>query len=147
MNQRTTWSRRPRGFSIVAVLPAETIFAIDIIYGIFMMLVPTVIAAVLSEPIVHLSWKRIDWHPAYVAVFVVPYGVWLLALLVFPIHGKSMSNFVVEVGSITLAVPVALLIHALLGRRISTRWGVAGVVCAVSVVALVAYFAVSPLPE
>jgi hypothetical protein len=120
----------------------------DLLAGILMIwITPAVIAVVISAPIVYLSRNRVDWHPAYLIAFVVPFVLWLLAPLLFPSHGKSMTNFAVEVGAITLSLPIILLFRAILGRSISKRLGVVGVIGMTCAVALVVYFAVPPLPE
>jgi hypothetical protein len=105
------------------------------------------IAAVLSAPVVLFSRKRIHWRRYELLVFVIPFAIWFSLCGFTGIRSKTLSNAAIEPAMFSLAVPIAALVRVVIGARISERACVAGLIAAVSVVAVGVYFLVPGLPE
>ena len=105
------------------------------------------IATILSAPIVYFSWKRIHWCRYELLVLIIPFGIWFALSGLTGICSKTLSNAAIEPAIFGLAVPIATLVRTAIGARISERACVAGLITAVSVVAVGIYFLVPGLPE
>jgi hypothetical protein len=105
------------------------------------------IGAVLSAPVVLFSRRRVHWRKREFLVFVMPFAIWLALCEFTGIRSKSLSNAAIEPAMFALAVPMAALIRVIIGTRISERACVAGLIAAVSAVAIAVYFCVPALPE
>jgi hypothetical protein len=106
----------------------------------------SVIAAVLSSPVVFWGRNRVRWGPGDLLAFVLPFGVWLALSEFSAPTGKSLANLI-EPFYFALATPVAAPVRVLLGGR-GRQW-----VCSLCLAALVCltaacvFWLTPPLPE
>jgi hypothetical protein len=81
------------------------------------------------------------------AVLAIPFGLWLALTGFTGLVSKSLSNAAIEPTLFGAAVPVALLLRVLLGKRLPDRASAACIIGAVTVAAVCVCFAVPCLPE
>ncbi len=117
----------------------------DVIFLVWLMHV--VIGAVVSAPVIIFGRKRVHWHAWELAVFVAPFGVWLLLMFSeFSTGRKSLANLG-EPFYFSLAVSIAALVRVVIGTRGDERicaWSLIVILCGV---AAAVFFIVPSLPE
>lgn len=106
-----------------------------------------VVAAVLTAPIVFLSYRRVAWQKWELLAFVLPFGTWTALMFSELSTGtKSMSNLL-EPFCLPPAIAVAALVRAILGNRVSERICAVVLITALCLLAVAVFFVVPPLPE
>ena len=101
---------------------------------LFVWVIFAVIATVTSAPIVLLFWKRVRWTAVDLLALIVPFIVWLLMMAAYAEGRKSLTNLA-EPWLIALAVPVAILMRVVAGKRFSSSVGAWASVLLLSLVA------------
>jgi uncharacterized membrane protein len=104
------------------------------------------IGGLLSAPIVFFGRKRVHWKLWELAAFVLPYCTWMVLLFLGATPSKTLANLV-EPLLIGAVIPLAALVRALIGVRITESLSagtLVGVLCGIA--AGLAMFT-PPLPE
>lgn len=113
----------------------------------FPWLVQTVIALMLSGPILYFGRKRAHIHPWELLALVLPFLIWA-ALILSPLAlGRKTLGNIMEPLYFGLAIPLAAFIRVLIGRHIPEWLCALFLQVALCGVAVWVFFSVPPLPE
>lgn len=104
-------------------------------------------ASAFSLPVVILSRNRVHWRLWELSALVFPFALWTTLLDSQLGPAKSMSNFAIELSLITLAVPIAALIRAAVGKVFAERATAAVLILGLAANAAAVYYLVPSLPE
>jgi hypothetical protein len=110
-------------------------------------LVHTVIAGVLTAPIIFFGRKRVHWQWWELSAWILPFAVWLFLMFSELSTGKKSLANLGEPFYFSLAIPLAALVRVGVGTRCAERVcsGVLlGMLCGV---AAGVFFLVPSLPE
>ena len=102
---------------------------------IFVWSVHTVIAALLSAPIVFFGRKRVHWRWWELSALVLPFTVWLFLMLSDLATGRKSIANLGEPYYFSVVIPLAALARVSLGTRFHERVSSAvliGILCAVA---------------
>jgi hypothetical protein len=109
--------------------------------------VHSLIALVLSAPIIYLGSKRVHWHYWELLVLVVPFLAWsLLSFSPLATGKKSLANLS-EPFYFAVAIPIAAIIRISLGSRGHEGTIAALLIAAVTILSTVVFFTFPSLPE
>jgi hypothetical protein len=98
----------------------------------------------MSSPFWILGRRRAQWIWWEFAILIVPYLVWV-AFLFINDRGKDLPNLV-EMFWLGCALPLAALVRVAAGRHISRRIVASGLIAVYSLIAIILWATVAPIP-